>query len=205
MSADPTGLQQDRPADEGIIEFDDAGRAIIYKQSYLQGFREVDKKVLTPMKTGGILLLAINPLDDIATLCKSPGGMPKAIAFLRVMLTAVPADDAVKVLSTLAAKVIGPGKGAVHGTRIHTVLKQLILQLGRFGIHVEVSYLNGKVVPAGTPGSVRLDVVVGSREKPEAIYDLKTGGAGLTSTRILQIRQHLPQECDNIPIHMIKR
>lgn len=48
------------------------------------------------------------------------------------------------------------------------------------------------MVPRGTKGSVRLDAVEGPLDNPEAIYDLKSGGAKLTPERIEEIRKHPP-------------
>lgn len=67
-------------------------------------------------------------------------------------------------------------------------------------LSTEVSYLNGDVVPYGTRGSVRLDVVEGSLLAPAAVYDFKTGGATLTPSRIEQIRAHLPSAGQGAPI-----
>lgn len=64
----------------------------------------------------------------------------------------------------------------------------------------EVSYLDGKPVGYGTPGSVRLDAVVWSEGKIIAVFDLKTGGATLTEARIQQIRSHLPPYAQAVPI-----
>jgi len=64
--------------------------------------------------------------------------------------------------------------------------------LGNPNLATEVSYLNGRVVPRGTAGSVRLDVVEGPLTAPTAIFDLKTGSATLTPARVQQIQQHIP-------------
>ena len=49
-----------------------------------------------------------------------------------------------------------------------------------------------------------LDVVEGPIERSLAIYDLKTGVKGLTRARIKQIRSHLPDEYQDIPIVEIR-
>jgi hypothetical protein len=95
-------------------------------------------------------------------------------------------DDIAGAVSRAASNV-GPGSGPVYGTRVHSAFADEIAALGRSDLYPEVSYLNGKVVPYGTPGSVRLDVVVGSPSAPTAIWDLKTGSAALTPARIAQI------------------
>ena len=99
-----------------------------------------------------------------------------------------------------AVATTGPGSGPVYGTRVHSAFADEIAALGRADLFTEVSYLHGRVVPYGTPGSVRLDVVEGSVLAPRAIYDLKTGTAALTPGRISQIRSHLPDGFENIPI-----
>lgn len=106
-------------------------------------------------------------------------------------------DDLAGAANRAAARV-GPGSGAVHGTRVHTAFADEVAALGRINVFSEVSYLNGQVVPYGTRGSVRLDVVVGSPSAPAAIYDLKTGSAVLTTRRADRIRSHLPDGFQDI-------
>lgn len=90
-----------------------------------------------------------------------------------------------------AVEKVGPGKGPIYGTRIHKEFESIIDEYGG-NLSTEVSYFEGKVVPHGTKGSVRLDVVLGDINNPSAIFDLKSGGASLTQSRIRQIRNHLP-------------
>ncbi|ONI90753.1 sugar-binding protein [Saccharothrix sp. ALI-22-I] len=105
--------------------------------------------------------------------------------------------------ATASARTVGQGQGAVYGTRVHAEFARMIRALGRSDLHAEVSYLNGRVVPYGTRGSVRMDAVVGTQAAPTAIFDLKTGSAALTPSRIAQIRSHLPSGYQNIPIREI--
>ena len=109
------------------------------------------------------------------------------------------ADDLAEAASRAASNV-GPGSGSVYGTRVHSAFADEIAALGRSDLFSEVSYLNGQVVPYGTRGSVRLDVVVGSPSAPTAIWDLKTGAAALTPARIAQIQSHLPPGFQNVPV-----
>jgi hypothetical protein len=109
------------------------------------------------------------------------------------------ADDLAGAASRAASNV-GPGSGSVYGTRVHSAFADEIAALGRSDLFSEVSYLNGQVVPYGTPGSVRLDVVVGSPSAPTAIWDLKTGSAALTPGRIAQIQSHLPPGFQTVPV-----
>ena len=98
--------------------------------------------------------------------------------------------------------MVGKGKGAVHGTKIHTEFAKQVKN--KIGLPTEVSYKGGRVVRRGTKGSKRVDVVLGDREKPTAIFDLKTGKAKLTEKRIEQIRKHLPKGFEDIPIIEIR-
>lgn len=66
------------------------------------------------------------------------------------------------------------------------------------------AYLDGEIVPYGTPGSVRLAVVEGNISEPQAGYDLKTGSATLTQARIEQIRANLPSGHQDIPVTEIR-
>jgi hypothetical protein len=101
-----------------------------------------------------------------------------------------------------AVETMGPGQGAAYGTRVHSAFEAEVKALGG-DFSTEVSYLNGQVVPRGTPGSVRLDVVQGQLTSPQAIFDLKTGSAQLTPQRILQIQQHVPGGA-NVPVTAIR-
>ena len=94
--------------------------------------------------------------------------------------------------------------GAVYGTAVHSAFAEEIKALGDANLSTEVSYLNGEVVPYGTAGSVRLDVVEGNPLSPTAIYDLKTGSAALTPSRIAQIQANLPPGYQNIPVFEIR-
>jgi hypothetical protein len=99
-----------------------------------------------------------------------------------------------------AIKQVGAGKGPVYGTKVHTAFEKIVKGLG---LKTEQSYLNGVPVKRGTPGSIRVDALEGSIEKPTVVYDLKTGSAELTQARIQKIQQHLPGG-SNVPIIMIK-
>lgn len=59
-------------------------------------------------------------------------------------------------------------------------------------LQTEVTYKNGIRVDYGTKGGVRLDAVEYNLDGTiKAVYDLKTGKAGLTQTRIDQIRSSI--------------
>lgn len=57
-----------------------------------------------------------------------------------------------------AVSTVGLGRAAAYGTRAHAAFEAEVNALGRSDLATEVSYLNGRVVPRGTAGSVRLDV-----------------------------------------------
>jgi RHS repeat-associated protein len=112
------------------------------------------------------------------------------------------ADDLAGAASRARAAV-GEGSGPVYGTRVHTAFESEVNSLGNSSLSTEVSYLNGQVVPRGTPGSVRLDVVNGPLDAPLAVYDLKTGGATLTPGRIQQIQSHIPGGA-SVPVILVR-
>jgi len=93
--------------------------------------------------------------------------------------------------------------GAVSGTQQHTQFAKNVNAAGNANLKTEVSYLNGKVVAYGTPGSVRLDVVqYDAKGNIMAIYDLKTGSATLTSSRITEIQSAVGNS--SVPVIEIK-
>lgn len=105
---------------------------------------------------------------------------------------AAPLADELAGAAQRAAQEVGTGRGSVYGTKVHSAFERQVNALGKSDVHTEVSYLNGQVVPYGTKGSVRLDVVNGPVNAPAAVYDLKTGSATLTPARIRQIQSHIP-------------
>jgi len=135
--------------------------------------------------------------DSASPLAQVQGRSMTPLA--RSVATNTAADDLAAAASR-AQGVVGPGKGPVYGTKVHSAFESEIAALGRSDVFTEVSYLNGQVVPRGTPGSVRLDAVVGSPGAPTAIYDLKTGSAVLTPARVAQIQSHLPSGFQNVPV-----
>jgi hypothetical protein len=104
-----------------------------------------------------------------------------------------------------AAQNVGDGNGPVYGTQVHSAFKAEVGSLGNANLGREVSYLNGEVVPYGTPGSVRLDVVeydAGGNIK--AVYDLETGSTSLTPARIQRIRSQLPGGGAGVSFHEVR-
>lgn len=89
----------------------------------------------------------------------------------------------------------GPGKGPLYGVAIHSQSAALIRSLDLPGIGsygVEQSFSAGDTVQYGLDGSVRTDVVLRDGRTIDApiiaIYDIKTGGAKLTPSRVREIR-----------------
>lgn len=103
-----------------------------------------------------------------------------------------------------AANEVPLGEGGNWGTKVHSQFARNVNGLNRADLKAEVSYRNGKVEPWGTPGSIRVDVRLGSDLRPRAIFDLKTGNARLTPARVQRIRDHLPKAFKDIPIIEIR-
>ncbi|MGA2280262.1 MAG: toxin TcdB middle/N-terminal domain-containing protein [Verrucomicrobiota bacterium] len=104
--------------------------------------------------------------------------------------------------ATRAGETVGPGRGAVYGTQVHSAFANEVRALGNPNVQSEVSFLNGKIVNYGTPGSVRLDVVhFAPNNQVLSAFDLKTGSATLTPQRILQIQQQVGSP---IPVNLLK-
>jgi len=123
-------------------------------------------------------------------------GPSKAAGFVRGVLVATSTERVLTNLATRAAGNVPRGtlSATVWGTLVHSEFHRLIEALNRADIRTEVRYLNG-VEQTGrrVSGEVRLDVAVYDRNgNITAVYDLKTGVAGLTPARITQILSHLP-------------
>ncbi len=79
------------------------------------------------------------------------------------------------------------------GTARHEYAKRLLLRYQRVygsrGLHAEVRYTPGGIWETGDPlrGSLRFDVVEGSRRSPIAIYDYKFGTPGLQPAYARQV------------------
>jgi hypothetical protein len=109
-----------------------------------------------------------------------------------------------RLLSILADTIqsLGPGAGPIFGIRAHVEFGRRIKELNIPGIReegVEQSFSLEGVARYGLEGSVRTDVVLRDREGiPIAVYDLKTGNARLTPSRVREIRDALGQP--DIPV-----
>ena len=81
------------------------------------------------------------------------------------------------------------GTGHVAGTKKHTVFSANVNALNNSRIATEVSYKDGEIVPYGTKGSIRFDVVQYDKTgTPIRAWDFKTGSATLTQGRINQMQ-----------------
>jgi RHS repeat-associated protein len=107
-----------------------------------------------------------------------------------VVNESITVEEKMQAAATKAAETVGEGSGAVHGTKVHAEFGKLAGEIE--GASIEVSYKNGQVVPYGTKGSVRADAVIGDVNAPNAVYDLKTGGAKLTPANVAKYNQHVP-------------
>lgn len=97
-------------------------------------------------------------------------------------------DSQLQVCANTANSTI-TGSGPVAGTQKHTVFASEVNALGNSKLVTEVSYKNASIVPYGTKGSIRFDVLqYGSGGTPIAAWDFKTGSAELTTSRIEQMQ-----------------
>lgn len=65
--------------------------------------------------------------------------------------------------------LVGEGNGHAYGSKVHAAFTKQVQALGRSDLIPEVSYQNGQPQVYGSIGSVRVDVIYGSKENP--IYD----------------------------------
>ncbi|KIL37412.1 hypothetical protein SD71_01770 [Cohnella kolymensis] len=109
--------------------------------------------------------------------------------------------DQLQQLATKASNSVD-GSGTVPGTLKHTQFANDIRKLNNPLLQAEVTYKNGQIVPYGTKGGVRLDAVeYNSDGTIKAVFDLKTGKAGLTDKRIQDINSHLP---NSAPVYELR-
>ncbi len=102
-----------------------------------------------------------------------------------------------KVIDTLPK-----GRGPIYGIAVHTAFSMAV-RFGNFpGIgfsDVETTW-GGVDLRYGSLGSVRTDVILRDDfGDPVAIYDVKTGGATLTSSRVQELRDAVAPGSD-IPV-----
>ncbi|UII80114.1 RHS repeat-associated core domain-containing protein [Flagellimonas sp. CMM7] len=142
--------------------------------------------------TGGVLGLAIQRMTRLADAALDMSAVKRNL--ISKADEALPAGaDAVNA--------------SVKGTKVHTEWGKLLKEEFGDAIEIEKSFVKGEVVKGGkaSKGGVRVDAILyDTKGKPFAIFDLKTGKAGLTTKRIKEIRSQLPAELKEIPILEIR-
>lgn len=105
-------------------------------------------------------------------------------------------DDTTKKLSetlgdTMArVDFIAEWTPSMYGTAVHVAFATQVRLQGLRGVEVEQSFFDQKPGGYGEPGSIRTDIILRNDTGDiVAIYDVKTGGAVLTSARIREIRR----------------
>ncbi len=125
-------------------------------------------------------------------------------------LTSSVTKQATTNLTNIASKVVkqleavGMKNGPVYGSKAHKTFADLAdgMKIGDNVIRTEVSYLNGKIVDYGTKGSARLDAgLYNSKNELIQAFDLKTGGAKLTSKQVEHIQNQTGKQ---IPVTEIR-
>jgi hypothetical protein len=105
-------------------------------------------------------------------------------------------------LLTASVHAMGEGVGPLFGTRVHVDFAARVKQMDLPGIGidgVEQSFHLGEAMRYGAAGSIRTDVILRNAVgTPVAIYDLKTGNAKLTPSRIKELRDGA--RAPNVPI-----
>ncbi|WP_185975256.1 RHS repeat-associated core domain-containing protein [Mesorhizobium sp. WSM4310] len=148
---------------------------------------------------------AVQTADGVFGLLPTPGGivnLARAGFFTRAVVgtSDISVESILSNAATSAAQKVGPGKGAVYGTKVHTAFENEVKALVDPKLSTEVSYKGGLPVPRGTPGSVRVDVVEGPIANPGTAYDLKTGKASLDLNRVTQIQNNMPSLPNGSPV-----
>jgi hypothetical protein len=109
-----------------------------------------------------------------------------------------------RLLSILTDTVesLGAGSGPIFGIQAHLEFANRVKALNIPGIReegVEQSFSLGDAARYGAAGSIRTDIVLRDRSGiPIAVYDLKTGNAKLTPSRVREIRDGIGRP--NIPV-----
>ncbi len=87
-------------------------------------------------------------------------------------------------LAREAGRIVGPGKGGVHGSHIHHELTKLIkARYEKMETEVSFDPATGQGTRYGAKGSMRIDIIYDDG-KTVYIFELKTGGAALKEPRI---------------------
>lgn len=106
-------------------------------------------------------------------------------------------DNVTKALSEMLSKsmqdvgFIPESAAAVYGTAVHADFGVRVRLEGIPGVEVEQSFFNNDQRAYGYPGSVRTDVILrNDLGDIIAIYDVKTGRAELSLSRLKELRDH---------------
>ncbi len=139
-AVDSSGLQSDDLYDNPI---DEEGRPTFYRKSYGRAIQQVDRKVLTPLKTAATVYLSVNPLNDVATLCESSSIEAKTWAIVGLILLAVPSDEVAKLIKTIIPDlgrkldfIFGKATGSQHNIQRS---RDMLRQLQRIGLNDTVA------------------------------------------------------------------
>jgi hypothetical protein len=148
--------------------------------------------------------MLVSPEGDVGAAGEAAWNTAKTL--LGAESSAVQSETTLQQLqgaASRAAQNVGEGSGPVYGTALHSAFKTEIGALGKSDLFTEQSYLNGRPVDYGTPGSIRIDLGEGTVNSPTSVYDLKTGRAVLTPARIQQIQLHLPSG-STVPVYEVR-
>jgi hypothetical protein len=105
---------------------------------------------------------------------------------------------------------MGSGSGPLFGIRVHTDFAERVKQLdlpgiGQDGVEQSFRFNFKDFVNYGMDGSIRTDIALRDPKNPSqgpiAVYDLKTGNAVLTPTRVEEIRNALRHP--DLPVIML--
>ena len=150
------------------------------------------------------VFMLVSPEGDVGAAGEAAWNTAKTL--LGAESSAVQSETTLQQLqgaASRAAQNVGEGSGPVYGTALHSAFKTEIGALGKSDLFTEQSYLNGRPVDYGTPGSIRIDLGEGTVNSPTSVYDLKTGRAVLTPARIQQIQLHLPSG-STVPVYEVR-
>jgi len=127
--------------------------------------------------------------------------LSERLAMVGVRSAAELDEEAAQAVARALAQT-GEGSGPAYGTRLHTALKAQ--SDASPNLRGEVSFLDGEPIRGGAKGSIRVDIIGYKDGKPAVIYDLKSGSAKLTASRIARIRAELPADMQGLPIEELR-
>ncbi len=169
------------------------------------GWGAVEGRAVGPTMVVGVPFASLATRGSVAESAASTSVAAEVIPGIQSVKTVTQSVSTAEQLTAAAGRAIqkvGPGSGPAYGTAVHSALRQEILRLNNPNLRSEISYLNGEFALYGTRGSVRVDVVEGPVNAPTTVFDLKTGSATLTPSRVLQIQSHIPGGT-NVPVMQI--